>query len=517
MDWLNVAVIVVYLGAMVGFGFWGRARTKKADDYLLAGRRLGFGFYTSTMVVVVLGGASAVGGVGLGYKFGISGFWMVAAIGVGVLVLSAFFASKMRRLRIYTVVQMLLMRYGTESTQAASIIMLAYTLMLAATSTGAYASIFIVVFGWDRWLAILVGGAVVLLYSTIGGMYSITLADVVQFFIMTIGLFGLMIPFGLSKAGGWSAMHDRLDAEFFNIGGIGLQSIITYFVIYTLGILIGQDIWQRVFTSRTPEIAQRGGIVAGIYCILFGIGGAIAGMAAKAVMPTIENKDAVFGFIATDLLPAGLGGIALAAGIAAMMSTASGALIAASTVATKDVRPFLKKLLAGKRPKTLGVSEVLSSMEEQRDQTSQVKQNQLLVLVLGAASMVLAMAVPDVVAALTISYAILVGGLLVAIIGGFVWSRGNGAGAAWSMMVGTIVTLSTMIYLELNAETPLDGIYANEPIYFGLLASFVTFVLVSLLTPSTPQDIKKLWKESIQQNKAAEETEVAQLVASTKG
>ena len=84
--------------------------------------------------------------------------------------------------------------------------MLAYTLMLAATSTGAYASVFVVLFGWGRWLAILVGGVVVLAYSVIGGMWSITLAGMVQFLIMTVGLFLLMLPISLSRAGGWAGM-----------------------------------------------------------------------------------------------------------------------------------------------------------------------------------------------------------------------------------------------------------------------------------------------------------------------
>lgn len=66
----------------------------------------------------------------------------------------------LQRLKIYTVSQMLTLRYGSEATQVSAVVMLAYTLMLAATSTGAYASIFVVLFGWERWLAIVVGGAI---------------------------------------------------------------------------------------------------------------------------------------------------------------------------------------------------------------------------------------------------------------------------------------------------------------------------------------------------------------------
>jgi SSS family solute:Na+ symporter len=71
---------------------------------------------------------------------------------------------------------------------------------------------------------------------------------------------------------------------------------------------------------------------------------------------------------------------------------------------------------------------------------------------------VIAIITKDVVAALTIAYDILVGGLLVAILGGLVWKRGTGVAAAVSMAVGSVITLGTMIVLEINAEVPLDGI-----------------------------------------------------------
>ena len=202
---INIAIVAVYLLAMLAFGWWGKSRTKNNSDFLVAGRRLGPFLYTGTMAAVVLGGASTVGGVGLGYKFGISGMWLVVAIGVGVLLLSLLFAPTLQKLKIYTVSQMLSLRYGQETTKVSGIVMLAYTIMIAATSTGAYATVFVVLFDWDRWLSIAVGGAIVLAYSTIGGMWSITLADQVQFLIQTVGVFLLMLPFAWNAAGGMSS------------------------------------------------------------------------------------------------------------------------------------------------------------------------------------------------------------------------------------------------------------------------------------------------------------------------
>ncbi|TKV28654.1 sodium:solute symporter [Arthrobacter sp. NamB2] len=480
MQALNIAIVVAYLVAMLGFGWWGKSRTRNASDYLVAGRRLGPFLYTGTMAAVVLGGASTVGGVGLGYQYGISGMWLVVAIGTGVLLLSLLFAPTIQRLKIYTVSQMLSVRYGHRATRVSGIVMLAYTLMLCATSTGAYATIFVVLFGWDRALSIAVGGVIVLIYSTIGGMWSITLADMAQFIIKTIGVFALMLPFSLAAAGGFDGIAERAGDEFFSITGIGAQSIITYFVVYTLGLLIGQDIWQRVFTSRTPEIARWGGSAAGIYCILYGVAGAVIGMSASVILPAIESRDDVYADVALNVLPIGVGGLVLAAAVAAMMSTASGALIAAATVARTDVVPFVAGWFG-------------RGTEEREASDDGVASSRWWVLGLGVVTIALAVVVQDVVAALTIAYDILVGGLLVAILGGLVWRRGNGIGAGASMAAGTLVTLGTMAYLEATAENQYDGVYANEPIYAGLLASALVYVVVSVATRPTDGAVMAAW------------------------
>lgn len=493
-NFINIAIVVVYLLAMLAFGWWGKSRTKNNSDFLVAGRRLGPFLYTGTMAAVVLGGASTVGGVGLGYKFGISGMWLVVAIGTGVLLLSLLFAPTLQKLKIYTVSQMLTLRYGSRATQASGLVMLAYTLMLCATSTGAYATIFVVLFGWDRALAIAIGGAVVLVYSTIGGMWSITLADQVQFVIKTVGIFFLMLPLTFNAAGGLDGIRSRVDASFFHIDGIGIQTIITYFVVYTLGLLIGQDIWQRVFTAKTPTVARWGGATAGVYCILYGAAGALIGLAASVALSNvdIQTKDDVYAEVATHLLPIGVGGLVLAAAVAAMMSTASGALIAAATVARADVLPFVASWF-GKEINT----------DDTDNPEHDVRANRFWVLGLGVVAILIATVTRDVVVALTIAYDILVGGLLVAILGGLLWKRGTGIAAAWSMAVGSIVTLVLLALYATGVVPGEDGIYANEPIYYGLASSLVVYIAISFASRPTDPQVMKNWHLRV----AGQETE----------
>ncbi len=119
--------------------------------------------------------------------------------------------------------------------------------------------------------AILLSGGLVVAYSTVGGMWALTLTDMVQFVIKTIGLLFLLLPISLHRAGGWDELMAKLPASAFDLRTIGKDTIITYVLIYTFGVLIGQGIWQRVFTARNSTIAKYAGTAAGVLCVLYGL------------------------------------------------------------------------------------------------------------------------------------------------------------------------------------------------------------------------------------------------------
>ncbi|MGW2559009.1 sodium:solute symporter [Streptomyces sp. NPDC001514] len=471
---VDYAVIVVYLAGMLAMGWWGMRRAKSKSEFLVAGRRLGPWMYSGTMAAIVLGGASTIGGVGLGYKYGLSGAWMVFTIGLGLLALSVFFSARIARLKVYTVSEMLDLRYGGRAGLITGVVMWAYTLMLAVTSTIAYATIFDVLFDMNRTIAIILGGSIVVAYSTLGGMWSITLTDMVQFVVKTIGVLLLLLPIAVVKAGGFAEMKAQLPTEYFAPLGIGGETIFTYVLIYTFGMLIGQDIWQRVFTARNDKVARYGGTVAGTYCLVYAIAGAVIGTAAKVLYPNLANADDAFATIVKDELPLGVRGLVLAAALAAVMSTSSGALIACATVANNDIWQRLRGAITHHR-----------ADGEPHDE---VKGNRAFILAMGVAVIVIAIGLNNVIEALTVAYNLLVGGLLVPILGGLLWKRGTVHGALSAVVVGGLAVIGLMWHY---------GILANQPIYYGLLASLATYVVVSLATRPTDEAILANWRERL--------------------
>ena len=470
---VDYTVIVVYLAGMLAMGWWGMRRAKSKSDFLVAGRRLGPVMYSGTMAAIVLGGASTIGGVGLGYQYGLSGAWMVFTIGLGLLALSVFFSARIARLKVYTVSEMLDLRYGGQAGVISGVVMWAYTLMLAVTSTIAYATIFDVLFDMNRTLAIVLGGSIVVAYSTLGGMWSITLTDMVQFVVKTIGVLLLLLPIAVVKAGGFSEMKAKLPTGYFDPLGIGGETIFTYVLIYTFGMLIGQDIWQRVFTAGSDRTAKWGGTVAGTYCLVYALAGAVIGTAAKVLYPNLGSPDDAFATIVKDELPVGVRGLVLAAALAAVMSTSSGALIACATVANNDIWSRLRGAVRRE------------DGEEERDE---VRGNRAFILVMGVAVIGTAIVLNNVVEALTVAYNLLVGGLLVPILGGLLWKRGTAQGALASVIVGGLAVVGLMASY---------GILANEPVYYGLLLSLAAYVTVSLATPATDAAVLAAWRDRL--------------------
>jgi solute:Na+ symporter, SSS family len=174
----------------------------------------------------------------------------------------------------------------------------------------------------------------------------------------------------------------------------------------------------------------------------------------------------------------GVRGLVLAAALAAVMSTSSGALIACATVANNDIWSRLRGAVSGGD-----------------DPHDEVKGNRAFILIMGVAVICIAIALNNVIEALTVAYNLLVAGLLVPILGGLLWKRGTVYGALAGVVVGGGAVIALMAKYS---------ILATEPIYYGLLASFAAYVIVSLCTRPTDEAILANWRERLAGRPGAE-------------
>ena len=144
--------------------------------------------------------------------------------------------------------------------------------MIAVTSTIAIGTVFNVVLPLSPTLAILIAGGIVVAYSVAGGMWSITLTDFLQFCIMTVGIFFLLLP-RIVRAGGLSGMQEALPASYFDLTAIGWQTIFTYFLLFFFGLMIvvGALFWRRATAAGALASMAAGSAAVVIFMVRDGL------------------------------------------------------------------------------------------------------------------------------------------------------------------------------------------------------------------------------------------------------
>ena len=465
---LDAVVIIGYLLLMLLIGFWGSKKTKSMEDYVVAGRGLGFGTLFPCMCALLLGGGCTLGGVGLGYTTGLSGVWFLIALACGCAALTVI-APKVSRLRIYTISEMLELRYGKASKMFGAVIVAIYLVALATVQVVSIGAILSTLFGWDVKIAMLIGGGIALIYSWIGGMFAVTITDVFQWVFMTVGVFFMLFPTSLSQAGGFANLTATLDPSYFNFTAIGGGGILAYFLLYTLGSPVDQSGWQRLFTAKNKKVAVSGTLAASGYAVLWGFAIVIIGMCAAVIMPGIENSDSIFTLMAVQMLPAGAAGFVLAGALSAVMSTLSGPFLAASTVIINDF--------------------VIPSCKTKPEDKKVLHWTRLCMAISGLVGLAIAFWLQEVLVALDFAYEILASSVVVPVFAGLFWKRANSKGAFAAIVAGLVGMIIGMI---------IWGISSLYPILLGMGASLIAMIAVSLATPAESEKWDRLFSRTVE-------------------
>nr|MBO2007338.1 cytosine permease [Serratia marcescens] len=169
---------------------------------------------------------------------------------------------------------------------------------------------------------------------------------------------------------------------------------------------------------------------AGVYCVLYGVTGALIGMAGKIVLPSLSNTDGALPPLREAVLPVGVSGLVAAAALAALMSTASACLLASSP---SRWRTYCR-LSGASLP--AGWAERFTT------------------LLMGMGMLGLAFVVRDVLAALTLAYNLLVGGMLIPLVGAIFWPRATSAGAIASMLTSSLCVVGLMALARHRRQQP---------------------------------------------------------------
>ena len=306
LSFVDYVIIALYFVVVIAIGFIAARFAKTQEDYLVAGRRLSFPLFFGCMAALTLGGGSTIGSAQLGYQFGLGGVWLNLSIGFGLIIAGFLVTSKLSRLRALSVNEVVESSYGPTARVFSSVLILIYTLTLSVVQVISIGTIINGTIGLNPMLSMVLGGGIVILYTFVGGMWSVTMTDIVQFVVKTIGILILAPLFCISAAGGWDALIRKVPETYLSMGSMGFDKSFSYIVLYVPGLIIGQDIWQRIFTAKNERVSKRGTIGAGLYSILYAFATVTIGMSVAVLLPHLDDPQAAFVTGISTFLPVGI-------------------------------------------------------------------------------------------------------------------------------------------------------------------------------------------------------------------
>src|SRR5580765_5670927 len=218
---LHLALLLGYSALLVGLGLWIGRRVSGTKEFFVAGRQLGPGLIFSTMLAANIGAGSTVGATGLGYRDGLSAWWWVGSAAVGSMVLALWIGPRIRRIaaqhELKTVGDFLELRYGRSVRAVVSLLVWMGSLAIPAGQLIAIASILNVVAGVPKYAGCLIGGGVVIIYFTAGGLLTSAWVNMVQLAVKLTG-FAVAVPLALHAVGGFGALAavEARNASYWN-------------------------------------------------------------------------------------------------------------------------------------------------------------------------------------------------------------------------------------------------------------------------------------------------------------
>ena len=169
---INIQALIIVIGYLVGMlviGYVvGKLKIKDADDYMVAGRRMGLFMVAFSLSANNIGGGSTTGLAGKAYTtWGMSAVWYVLAASIAMIPL-AYFAPKIRKTMAVTIPEVVGRRFGKFSSGFSAILNILTLFCLTSSQIAASGSVVSVLTGIDTRICLIIAGVVVILYTTFG-------------------------------------------------------------------------------------------------------------------------------------------------------------------------------------------------------------------------------------------------------------------------------------------------------------------------------------------------------------
>lgn len=451
LSFADYLIILLYFVFVIAVGFIIKKKIKSSNDFLTSNRSIPLWITSLAFISANLGAQEVIGMVASGAKYGIMTvhfYWVgaiFAMVFLGVFMMPFYYGSKARSVPEY-----LSLRFDEKTRGLNAISFAVMTVFSSGISLYALAKLLEIILGWQFDTSIWIAAGIVMIYTFLGGLTSAVYNEVLQFFLIVLGLSPLVIV-ALQDAGGWEGIKASLQPEMTHawkyMGNADDNPMGLHFMslIFGLGFVMSFGYWctdflvvQRAMIAKNMNAAQRTPIVASVPKMLMPLIVVLPGVIAIALMqqskgysiPATADGQLDYTMTLPSLIahyyPSGLLGVGLTALMASFMSGMAGNVTAFNTVFTYDIYQtyFVKNkddrhyLYVGKMITVVGI---LISILTAYIARSFNNINDFLQLVFGFVN----------------------GPLFATFLLGMFWKRTTGHGAFWGLVAGTAAAAVT--------------------------------------------------------------------------
>lgn len=510
---LDTAIIVAYLLAVVGIGLYAghlmkkRSSSGESRSYFLAGGTLKWPMIGLALFATNISCVHLVSLAQSGFDTGLlnGNFeWMAAFT---LILLSLFFAPFYIKSKVATLPDFLEKRYNRPCRDMLTVFSLVSAVVIHIGFSFLTGGIVIhEIFNINFYGAIIVIASLTALYTIVGGLLAVVLTEAIQTVVLIAGA-AVITWIAYDKMGGWGAMVSVLEStghleKISMLRPHGDPSGMPWYAIMlgypVLGIwywCADQTIVQRVLGAKDENHARVGPLFAGIIKIIpvfiFVLPGILASTLAAsgkldlgtltAADGTVDSKG-IYTAMITQLLPAGVKGIVIAALLAALMSTVSGALNSISTLAAFDL---FKRF----RPETSDHRLVFVG-----------RISAAIALILAISLVPMLVKAPSIFNALNSIIAHIAAPVTCVFVLGVFWKRANAFSAQWTMVIGAVTGIVIYAINALELSTPLKDIPFMMMAFYLFVYCFAIQIALTLFSgkPVPPQSQALCWKSPLE-------------------
>jgi len=266
IEWI---IIIAYMLFIFGKGVLKIKKVDNADDYLVAGRQAPWYLIFATLGATVIGGGASIGAVGKTYEWGMLMVFVSTGTFLHFIFSGLIVAPHFRRWELYTVAGFFGRRFDNKTRFLAFVLSLIFSVFIIAAQMAAFGSVLSTLFPrfadnatMIKW-AIVIGGTMVVVYSTAGGILAVIYTDIYQFIILMGGFLITLAFITPDLLTSWGHVHNVVPDDFFKaVGDKTPLFLVTTFLAFLLGETFGPGYVTRYVIGKNIKHTKWG--IAGV-------------------------------------------------------------------------------------------------------------------------------------------------------------------------------------------------------------------------------------------------------------